>query len=167
LILLDQAIYCGHSPGLLRPSTRHRITVPQDAPLLGHSTTPEATRIRARDESFQGEEQTLFLLFRARTPQMRPMFRWKTNTGTRVSALVFVSRVALHLAGSPGRNTPIGPPPPAARFAACARPASQRRSRLSFHSMLKKRFSNSGMWAPTHGSLHYVEQGKTSQAQSN
>jgi hypothetical protein len=38
-------------------------------------------------------------------------------------------------AGWPGRNTPGWPPPPAARFAACARPAGTRRSRLSFHGM--------------------------------
>jgi hypothetical protein len=39
-------------------------------------------------------------------------------------------------AGAPGRTTPVWPQASAARFAACARPASTRRSRLSFHSML-------------------------------
>jgi hypothetical protein len=44
-------------------------------------------------------------------------------------------------AGAPGRTTPVWPPPPVARFAACARPASQRRSRLSFHRMPCSRVS--------------------------
>jgi hypothetical protein len=44
-------------------------------------------------------------------------------------------------AGAPGRTTPGWPPPPVARFAACARPASQRRSRLSFQSMPCSRVS--------------------------
>jgi hypothetical protein len=38
-------------------------------------------------------------------------------------------------AGAPGCTTLVWPPPPVARFAACARPASKRRSRLSFQRM--------------------------------